>query len=107
MRLSLTSSAVSELRRILEASPGALGFRLGVEAGGCAGLTYRMELLTEPIEGLERLEVEGIPFYIAASHQVLLDGLEIDYPTGLAARGFVFNNPQARSTCGCGISFAV
>lgn len=108
MELRLTPSAAAELRRIWTADAASYGFVLAVEAGGCAGLTYKLALLNEaPSPEYQRLEVEGIPIYIAPAHQILLDGLEIDYPTGLAARGFVFNNPQARSTCGCGTSFTV
>lgn len=107
MRLTLTPSAIAELRRIQSETPAAVGFRLAIEAGGCAGLTYKLELITEPPTDIPLLEVEGIPFFISQAHQLLLDGLEIDYPTGLAARGFVFHNPQARTTCGCGTSFAI
>ncbi|MCX8113053.1 MAG: iron-sulfur cluster assembly accessory protein [Bacteroidia bacterium] len=107
MKLILTPSAAAELRRIWESSPNSAGFRLAVEAGGCAGLTYELELLSESPEGMLPLEVSGIPIYVSEGHQTLLDGIEIDFPTGLAARGFVFRNPQARITCGCGTSFAV
>lgn len=108
MELRLTPSAAAELRRIWTADASSYGFVLAVEAGGCAGLTYKLALLKEaPSAEYQRFEVEGIPVYITPAHQILLDGLEIDYPTGLAARGFVFNNPQARSTCGCGTSFTV
>lgn len=107
MKLTLTPSAAAELRRIWAADPTACGFLLAVEAGGCAGLTYKLALLNEAPGDYQPIEVEGIPIYISPAHQLLLEGLEIDYPTGLAARGFVFHNPQARSTCGCGTSFAV
>lgn len=105
--LKLTPSAANELRRIWLESKNAKGFRLAVEAGGCAGLTYKLELLHEPLSDLSQIEVEGIPFFVSKNHQFLLEGLEIDFPTGLAARGFVFRNPQARTTCGCGTSFSV
>lgn len=107
MHLILTPSAAAELRRILAESQTAVGFRLAVEAGGCAGLTYKLELITDSPADMSPLHVQDIPFFISEAHQLLLEGLEIDYPTGLAARGFVFRNPQARTTCGCGTSFAV
>lgn len=107
MALHLTESAAQELRRLVATSPGAQGVRFWVEAGGCAGLTYKLELVSEPSAEEKRVEIEGIPFYIRESQRILWEGIEIDYPTGLAARGFVFRNPQARSTCGCGTSFAV
>ncbi|MCS6894631.1 MAG: iron-sulfur cluster assembly accessory protein [Bacteroidia bacterium] len=107
MTLTLTPSAEAELKRIWQAAGDAIGFRIAVEAGGCAGLTYKLELIAEPDPADERIEVGGIPFFIHPTHQILLSGLSIDYPQGLAARGFVFQNPQARSTCGCGTSFSV
>ncbi|MCX7606234.1 MAG: iron-sulfur cluster assembly accessory protein [Bacteroidia bacterium] len=107
MQLRLTFSAAQELRRLLSQKPECIGVRLAVEAGGCAGLTYRFELVETPSPGEQRIEVEGIPFFLQESHKMFLDGVEIDYPTGLAARGFVFSNPQARTTCGCGTSFAI
>lgn len=107
MKLTVTPSAAAELLRIWQTSPDKVGFYLGVEAGGCAGLSYKLALLSEPLPAMIPVEVEGIPFFVAESHAPLLDGLEIDYPTGLAARGFVFRNPQARTTCGCGTSFAI
>ncbi|MEN3040541.1 MAG: iron-sulfur cluster assembly accessory protein [Bacteroidia bacterium] len=107
MTLTLTSSAEAELMRIWRDSPTALGFRIAVEAGGCAGLTYKLSLISESNPAEERIVVGGIPFFIHPAHQILIDGLRIDYPQGLEARGFVFHNPQARTTCGCGTSFSV
>ncbi|MCS6790098.1 MAG: iron-sulfur cluster assembly accessory protein [Bacteroidia bacterium] len=107
MTIHLTPSAQRELARLYAEASGKAGFILGVEAGGCAGLTYRLELADTPPPQAESLQIEGIPFYVHLAHAPLLDGLEIDYPTGLAARGFVFHNPQARHTCGCGTSFAI
>ncbi|MCS7162023.1 MAG: iron-sulfur cluster assembly accessory protein [Bacteroidia bacterium] len=107
MRLHLTPSAVAELQRIQKAQAATLGFRLYVKAGGCAGLTYTLELATEIPPSDEKIELEGLTFFVPSAQVSLLDGLEIDYPTGLAARGFVFHNPQARRTCGCGSSFSI
>jgi iron-sulfur cluster assembly protein len=55
----------------------------------------------------EVYEIEGLPCLIDPAHQLYLFGMEIDWKTGLDARGFVFNNPNASATCGCGTSFAV
>jgi len=107
MHIELTPSAAQELKRLLQESPTAQGIRFGVEAGGCAGLSYRLQLAESPQNGEITLEVAGIPFFVEPDKAFLWDGVEIDYPTGLSARGFVFRNPQARSTCGCGTSFAV
>ncbi|GIV22552.1 MAG: Fe-S cluster assembly scaffold SufA [Bacteroidia bacterium] len=107
MEIHVTPSAAQELKRLLATNPQAAGIRLKVEAGGCAGLTYKMEITTTPLPSEVSCIVEGIPFYIEEGHTLLLSGIEIDYPQGLLARGFVFHNPQAKSTCGCGTSFSV
>jgi len=107
MEIRLTPSAAKELKRLLAADPQAVGIRLRVEAGGCAGLTYKMELTAAPLPSEVPCTVEGIPFYVEPAHELLLTGILIDYPEGLSARGFVFHNPQAKSTCGCGTSFSV
>lgn len=107
MHLVLTPSAAQELERLLRENPSIRGIRFGVEAGGCAGLSYRLQLAEGPQGSEITLVVEGITFFVDPAKAFLWDGVEIDYPTGLSARGFVFRNPQARSTCGCGTSFAV
>ncbi|MCS7189080.1 MAG: iron-sulfur cluster assembly accessory protein [Bacteroidia bacterium] len=107
MHIILTPSAVTELQRLLQENSSAAGIRLKVEAGGCAGLTYKLEIVETPKPTESRIEIEGIPLYVNPDHALFLEGIEIDYPTGLAARGFVFRNPQAKSTCGCGNSFSI
>jgi len=107
MAIHLTPGAVKAFRRILSTTSGAVGFRLRVEAGGCAGLSYHLEAVSETPMDETLFEVEGLRFWVPPSHIPLIHGLEIDHPEGLADRGFVFHNPQARQTCGCGTSFAV
>lgn len=107
MQLRVTESALAELRRLLAAEPTAVAIRISVEAGGCAGLTYKLDLASEIGPNEEHLVLEGVSFCVPKAQVSLLEGVQLDWPTGLAARGFVFSNPQAKTTCGCGTSFSV
>ena len=105
--VKLTSSAKEELARLFGANTDASKMlRIGVKGGGCSGLSYVLEM-DEKKDRDEVYEIEGLPCLIDSAHQLYLFGMEIDWKTGLDARGFVFNNPNASSTCGCGTSFAV
>lgn len=106
--VKFTETARAELSRLFGGRSDADGkmLRIGVKGGGCSGLTYILEL-DERQERDEVYEIEGIPCLIDPAHGLYLFGMEIDWKTGLDARGFVFNNPNASSTCGCGTSFAV
>ncbi len=108
MAIHLTPAAVKAFQRLLSAeAENQGGVRLLIEAGGCAGLSYRLEIVkTPPVED-KLFEIEGIRLWVPPSHLPLIEGLEIDHPEGLSDRGFVFRNPVARQTCGCGTSFAV
>ena len=106
--VSLTQSAVNELRRLMNED----GFdknnvlRVGVKGGGCSGMTYIMAFDASTDKD-ERFEIEGIPCVMEKSHGIYLMGMEVDWQGGLNSRGFTFNNPNASKTCGCGTSFAV
>lgn len=107
MQLHVTESALAELRRLLATDPKAVAIRISVEAGGCAGLTYQLGLASEIAPSEEHFVIGDVTFCIPKAQVSLLDGVQLDWPTGLAARGFVFSNPQAKTTCGCGTSFSV
>jgi len=106
--VKLTESAKIELRRLFGGENKEEGkmLRIGVKGGGCSGLTYILELDSQQ-ERDEVYNIDGIPCLIDPAHGLYLFGMEIDWKTGLDARGFVFNNPNASATCGCGTSFAV
>lgn len=106
--VTFTPSALAELKRLFETIEAGSSkmLRVGVKGGGCSGLSYVLEL-DERKERDEIHEIEGIPCIIDPAHGMYLFGMEIDWKTGLDARGFVFNNPNASATCGCGSSFAV
>lgn len=81
------------------------GLRIMVESGGCAGLRYGMALepAVEPEDA--RLEFEGLTVLLDPESRALLDGVTVDFVSDLEGAGFVFDNPNARRTCGCGKSF--
>ncbi|MGE5108577.1 MAG: HesB/IscA family protein, partial [Sphingobacteriales bacterium] len=76
------------------------------KGGGCSGMTYVLGF-DKKEENDEQFTMEGLEIIMNKAHGIYLMGMEIDYSDGLNARGFVFKNPNASSTCGCGTSFAV
>ncbi len=105
----LTEKAVAEVRKIMEANsiPESYGLRVGVKGGGCSGLSYTLGFDAEKREGDKVIEQEGIRLFIDSKSLFYLMGTNLDFTDGLNGRGFVFNNPQATKTCGCGSSFGV
>ncbi len=105
--VTLTSGAVAELKKLIdqqELGPD-FGLRLGVEGGGCSGMSYILGF-DQKKEGDSEYEIEGIRVFMNKAHGMYLAGMEVDFKNGLDARGFTFNNPNATSTCGCGSSFS-
>jgi iron-sulfur cluster assembly protein len=81
--------------------------RVGVEGGGCSGLSYKLEFDNQLKEGDQQFEDKGIKIVVDKKSFLYLIGTELDYSGGLNGKGFVFVNPNASRTCGCGESFAV
>ncbi len=103
-----TGHAISELKKLMadEQFDHSQVLRVGVKGGGCSGMSYILAFdHAEP--GDEHFSMEGIPCVMKPAHGLYLMGMEIDWGTGLEARGFIFTNPNASNTCGCGSSFAV
>ena len=105
--ISLTETAVKQLRRIREEQdiPVDFGLRVGVKGGGCAGFSYVLGF-DEKKERDQEFDVAGIRVFLDQAHGLYLLGMEIDWHEGLNNRGFIFNNPNASDTCGCGTSFS-
>ena len=105
----LTEKAVAEVKKIMESNsiPETYGLRVGVKGGGCSGLSYTLGFDAEQRDGDKVIEHEGIRLFIDGKSLFYLMGTELDFTDGLNGRGFVFNNPQATKTCGCGSSFGV
>ncbi|GMU93385.1 MAG: iron-sulfur-binding protein [Candidatus Hydrogenedentota bacterium] len=105
--VSATEGAIRELKRLREKeSPDVDGVRLAVRGGGCSGLSYVLEF-GKAREGDHIVEQDGIRFLMDRKSSIYLKGIVLDYKEGLNSKGFVFQNPNASSTCGCGESFSV
>ncbi len=106
--VSFTEGAKKELRKLRTQQElgDDFGVRVGVEGGGCSGMNYVLGF-DQKKEGDQEFEVDGIKIFMHKAHGLYLAGMEIEFQDGLNARGFTFNNPNAKSTCGCGTSFAV
>lgn len=104
----LTKRAAKQILNIREKEnlEESLYLRVAVEGGGCSGLSYKLgfDIRTDEDHLFKSQDLEII---IDPKHLIYLDGIEIDYPDGLDARGFTFDNPNASESCGCGSSFAV
>src|SRR5688572_21234694 len=81
------------------------GLRVGVKGGGCSGLSYTFAWERVPRLGDEVFEDHGAKIFVDKKSLLFLKGTTLDYDTALLTKGFVFNNPNAKQTCGCGTSF--
>lgn len=103
--LSLTPSAIKQLKSILEDSPETnKAVKLGVKNGGCAGMAYTMDYIDEVRDTDECIEVDGIKLIIDPKAILFLLGTEMDYQKSTLNSGFIFNNPNQTDACGCGES---
>ncbi len=82
------------------------GIRVGVVGGGCSGFQYSMDFENQERDGDATFDQDGVKLYLDPMSSMYLQGVTIDYVTGLQGAGFKFLNPNARSTCGCGMSFS-
>ena len=83
------------------------GLRIGIKAGGCSGLSYTFAWEASPRDGDHVFETGGSKVFVDPRSFRFLDGTTLDYDTSLVSKGFIFNNPNAKSSCGCGTSFSV
>jgi len=104
--INLTESAVSAVRTAMRGAKDPIaGLRIMVESGGCAGLKYKMGLVTDTEDGDVTVESSGLKVFVDPASIGLLEGTTVDFVIGLEGSGFVFDNPQAKSSCSCGKSF--
>jgi iron-sulfur cluster assembly protein len=87
--------------------PKDYGLRIGVKGGGCSGMTYHLGFDGEQKEGDTIINNNGVNLFVDGKSLFYLTGTELDYSDGLNGKGFIFNNPNAAKTCGCGESFGV
>ena len=101
--VTLTPAAAAQITKLM-ARDGHSGLRIGVKKGGCAGMEYTMDYVTDPDPHDEVVEQDGARVLIAPMAQMFLFGTEIDYEVSLLESGFRFNNPNVSEACGCGES---
>ena len=106
--INVTEKAVKEIHRIKSENniPQDFGLRVGVKGGGCSGYTYQLGFDGETKETDTTIEKDGIKIFIDAKSLFYLMGCTLDFSDGLNGKGFIFNNPNAQKTCGCGESFS-
>ena len=106
--VTLTERAARQVAKIKadESLDENLYLRVAVEGGGCSGLSYKLGLDYRTEEDVV-FENFGVELIVDSKHLMYLEGIEIDYPDGLDARGFTFDNPNAVDNCGCGTSFSI
>lgn len=106
--ISLTAKAVSAVKLAIseEGLEPATGLRVGVVGGGCSGYSYALDFSEEVDEEDLSMDFAGLAVIMDPHSAQLLGGTEIDYVETLQKKGFVFNNPKATRTCGCGSSFS-
>ena len=106
--VTFTVGAVKELLKLKDQQELGedFGLRIGVEGGGCSGMSYVLGF-DQKKDGDQEYDIEGIRVFMHKAHGLYLAGMQINFQDGLNARGFTFDNPNAASTCGCGTSFSV
>lgn len=106
--VNLTERAAKQVQKIKseEGLDSNLYLRVAVEGGGCSGLSYKLGLDHRTEEDVI-FENFGVELIVNSKHLMYLEGIEIDYPDGLDARGFTFDNPNSVEDCGCGTSFSI
>jgi iron-sulfur cluster assembly accessory protein len=104
----LTAKAVAKVKEIMgQQNPVPAGLRVGVVGGGCSGFSYSMSFENSPGMMDKVFDMDGLKVYVDATSVMYLNGCIVDYLETLEGAGFKFENPNVKSTCGCGSSFSV
>ena len=104
--VSMTSNAIAKVKEIMaQQNPVPAGLRVGVVGGGCSGFQYSMQFETGAGAMDKVFEYEGLKLFVDATSLMYLSGCVVDYVETLEGAGFKFENPNVKSTCGCGSSF--
>jgi iron-sulfur cluster assembly accessory protein len=106
--VSLTKGAIAQVKKLMneESFDSTQALRVGVKGGGCSGMTYILGFDHKQQDD-DIFAIDGISCIMNKAHEMYLHGMQVDWQDGLNNRGFVFKNPNASTTCGCGTSFAV
>ena len=104
--IHMTDNAVAKVKEVLAAQdPVPTGLRISVVGGGCSGFSYSMAFENNPGMLDKTYDYDGLRVFVDQASMLYLDGAEVDYVETLQGSGFKFNNPNVRTTCGCGQSF--
>lgn len=105
--VKLTDTAVKQIKHV-QASDNKAGFalRVSVAGGGCSGMSYKLDFVNEFGEKDKVFEQDGVKVVVDGKSLLYLNGLMLDFEGGLNGKGFVFQNPNAKKSCGCGNSFS-
>ncbi len=108
MAILLSETAAKEIKSIIQSQglSESVALRVGVKGGGCSGFSYVLDLTEAPAENDEVMESHGVKILSDRKSYLYLNGTEIDFKDEIMGRGFVFKNPNATHTCGCGSSFS-
>jgi len=105
--VQLTETAVNKVKEILDTQdPKPSGLRISVVGGGCSGFSYSMAFENTPGMLDKTYSFDGLKVFVDQASMLYLDGAQVDYVETLEGSGFKFNNPNVKSTCGCGSSFS-
>ncbi len=105
--IQLTDTAVTKVKEIItQQTPQPSGLRISVVGGGCSGFSYQMNFDDGAKMMDQTYEFSGLKVFVDAASMLYLDGCNVDYIETLEGAGFKFNNPNVKSTCGCGSSFS-
>jgi iron-sulfur cluster assembly protein len=107
--IEVTEKALGHIRSVLakeNISAAEGGLRLGVQGGGCSGLSYVIRFETQPAERDRIFQYGDVRVFVDPKSFIYLNGMVLDYEETLMRQGFVFNNPNATKSCGCGTSFS-
>ena len=109
LKITISEEAAVHVKQFAAAEgKSSADLRVGGKGGGCCGLTYMLEIVDDgPGENDKVIEEHDVKLYVDKKSYVFLAGTVLEYSGGLNGKGFVFNNPNAKTTCGCGTSFSV
>ena len=108
LTITISENAAKHVRNFTgKKEDEVVSLRVGVKGGGCSGLTYDLSVDSASRPEDKVIEQHGVTIFIDKKSYVFLAGTTLDYSGGLNGKGFVFHNPNAKTTCGCGTSFSV
>ncbi len=103
----LSDNAIRQIKNVQNNdNKSGYALRVSVAGGGCSGLSYKLDFVPEGTEKDQTFERDGVRVVVDPKSLLYITGLELDFEGGLNGKGFVFHNPNAKKSCGCGSSFS-